>query len=93
MPQGKTKLNIKAFRNLRVLRPLKSLNAIPSMRRLVSTLLSSMPELLNVVIFLSFIFLLFGILGTQLFNGLMYNKCRLTERPVNDTYWPVVPDL
>jgi voltage-dependent calcium channel L type alpha-1D len=38
-PANSMKINIKAFRNLRVLRPLKSLNAVPSMKRLVSTLI------------------------------------------------------
>jgi hypothetical protein len=60
---GNKRINLKALRNLRVLRPLKSINAIPSMRRLVGTLINSMPELANVAIFLSFIFTLFGILG------------------------------
>jgi hypothetical protein len=63
------------------------------MRKLVSTLLGSMPKLLNVSIFLFFIYLLFGIIGVQLFNGLMYNKCRLTPKPVNDIYWPIVPNI
>ena len=37
------KINLKALRNMRVLRPLKTINAIPSMRRLVATLISSIP--------------------------------------------------
>ena len=56
-------LNIKALRVVRVIRPLKSINAIPSMRQLVSALISSLPELGNVSIFLGFVFILFGILG------------------------------
>jgi len=39
----KTKVNLRALRNLRVLRPLKSINAIPTMRKLVATLVNSMP--------------------------------------------------
>ena len=77
---------------LRVLRPLRSINAIPSMRRLVSTLIQSLPELGNATIFLAFIIILFGILGLQQFNGVIYYKCRLTEQPVNSTYWPKSPD-
>ena len=59
-----TKFSLKALRNLRVLRPLKTINQIPSMKRLVSTLLRSLPDLVNVTIFLFFIFTLFGILGS-----------------------------
>lgn len=58
------------------------------MRRLVATLLSSLPELFNATIFLSFIIVLFGILGVQQFAGVTYYRCRLTPVPVNSTYWP-----
>ena len=60
-----TSFNLKSLRILRTLRPLKSINAIPSMRRLVSALIGSLPDLANVTIFLSFIIILFGILGLQ----------------------------
>ena len=56
-------VKLKALRNLRVLRPLRSLNSIPGMKRLVSTLISSLYDLLNVGIFVGFLFILFGILG------------------------------
>ncbi len=56
---------IKSLRVLRVLRPLKSNNAFPSMRKQISSLLGSLPSLMNAVLFQFFIFLLFGILGVQ----------------------------
>jgi hypothetical protein len=52
-------------------------------------LILSLPDLFNVGVFLGFMFLLFGILGLQLFMGQAYNRCRLTEMPVNSTYWPL----
>jgi len=72
---------ITALRALRVLRPLRSINAYPSMKRLIGTLLSSLPRLANVVVFILFIFFLFGILGVKLFQGVLYQRCRLTEEP------------
>ena len=57
---------------LRVLRPLKSINAFPKMRRLIGALLSSLPNLGNAVFFMLFIFLLFGIFGVQQFGGAVY---------------------
>ena len=42
---------------------------------------------MNAVLFLLFIFLLFGILGVQQFGGTMYKRCRFTEEPV-DGQWP-----
>ncbi|CDW81684.1 voltage-gated ion channel superfamily [Stylonychia lemnae] len=86
-----TSVNLKSLRTLRVLRPLKSINAIPSMRRLVSTLFQSLPELGNATIFLSFMIILFGILGLQQFSGIIYYKCRLTAVPINENYWPKSP--
>ena len=37
----------------------------------------------NVVIFLSFFFVLFGILGVSIFKGELHDRCRLTEFPVS----------
>ena len=66
--------SLTSLRVLRVLRPLRSINAIPSMRMLVSTLFISIPELGSVVIFLSFVFLLFGILGINQYTGVTYSS-------------------
>ena len=78
---GGSDTGITALRALRVLRPLRSINAYPSMKRLIGTLLSSLPRLANVVVFILFIFFLFGILGVKLFQGVLYQRCRLTEEP------------
>ena len=84
---GGMSVNFKALRVVRVIRPLKSINAMPSMRQLVSALISSLPELGNVTIFLGFVFILFGILGLQQFNGIVYSRCRMTEKPLEDGTW------
>ena len=84
--------NMKALRTLRVLRPLKSVKVIPSMKRHITSLLASISPLVNVVAFLGFIFILFGILGVQNFAYSLYNKCRLTEEPQfdgSDKVWPI----
>jgi Ion transport protein len=82
-------LNLKPLRILRVLRPLRSIKAIPSMRSLVGTLLVSIPELLNAGFFILFLIILFSIFGLQQFEGLLHYRCRLTEKPVNSTFWPI----
>lgn len=69
---------VRALRTLRVLRPLRSIKAFPKMRKLVSSLVGSMKKLLNAVVFMLFIFMLFGILGIQQFQGTMYHRCRLS---------------
>ncbi len=58
-------LNFKAFRILRVMRPLRSLKASPSIRRQVTILLKSLPELGNSAAFMIFLTILFAIMGLQ----------------------------
>lgn len=57
--------SLKALRTLRVLRPLRSLNAIPKLKELVTDLLKALPNLGVALNFMSFIYLIFAILGTQ----------------------------
>lgn len=81
-------LNLKAIRAMRVLRPMRSLSTIPGLRKLVSALFYSLPEFINIFMFLIFIYVLFSILGLIAFEGNLYYRCRLTEKPINATYWP-----
>ena len=55
--------SFKFLRSLRVLRPLRSVKRVPSMRRLVSIMLRSLPELGNTLVFMLFFFIVFGIIG------------------------------
>ncbi|KAA0147079.1 hypothetical protein FNF31_07654 [Cafeteria roenbergensis] len=74
--------NVSAIRAIRVLRPLRALVIVPGMRLLVLSLLRSVPALLEVLLLLLFAFAIFGILGIQLWSGLLHARCRLTEGPV-----------
>ncbi|TMW68721.1 hypothetical protein Poli38472_006189 [Pythium oligandrum] len=74
--------NVSVLRTFRVLRPLRSLNAVAGMKKLVSALLKSIPELLTVVAFLIFLFFLYGVIGVQLWSGVLHPRCRLTPYPV-----------
>lgn len=60
------------------------------MKKIVKVLLISLPNLGTVVIFLAFAILIFAILGLHWFNGDLYYRCRLTEKPINATYWPIL---
>ena len=80
--------SFKMLRALRVFRPLRTVKRVPSMRRLVSIMLRSIPELGNTIAFMLFFFVVFGIVGIQTFNGAYYQRCRLTEAPINGT-WPI----
>lgn len=53
------------------------------MKKLVSTLLSSVAQLGGVLILAIFFFTIFAILGVSLWSGKIYYRCRLSEFPVN----------
>lgn len=78
-------INLTAIRTVRVLRPLRAVNRIPSMRILgesflfteyrillaVNLLLDTLPMLGNVLLLCFFVFFIFGIVGVQLWAGLL----------------------
>uniref|UniRef100_A0A914C966 Voltage-dependent T-type calcium channel subunit alpha n=1 Tax=Acrobeloides nanus TaxID=290746 RepID=A0A914C966_9BILA len=68
-------INLTAIRTIRVLRPLRAVNRIPSMRILVNLLLDTLPMLGNVLLLCFFVFFIFGIVGVQLWAGLLRNRC------------------
>uniref|UniRef100_A0AAZ3S6B1 Voltage-dependent T-type calcium channel subunit alpha n=1 Tax=Oncorhynchus tshawytscha TaxID=74940 RepID=A0AAZ3S6B1_ONCTS len=72
-------INLSAIRTVRVLRPLKAINRVPSMRILVNLLLDTLPMLGNVLLLCFFVFFIFGIIGVQLWAGLLRNRCYLEE--------------
>ena len=79
--------NLTVLRAVRVLRALRMVNRVPSLKKIVKTLIGAFPELANVVaLFCMFIFL-FGILGVNLFEGKLHFRC--TEPgatgPIDDT--------
>ncbi|OQR96937.1 Voltage-gated Ion Channel (VIC) Superfamily [Achlya hypogyna] len=70
------------LRILRVLRPLRTLHSFPGLKVLVNGVLSSLPALIDVGILLGFSYLVFAILGMEIWAGAYHNRCRLTEFPV-----------
>ncbi|CAB1433849.1 unnamed protein product [Pleuronectes platessa] len=81
-------INLSAIRTVRVLRPLKAINRVPrkspsvekkktlaGMRILVNLLLDTLPMLGNVLLLCFFVFFIFGIIGVQLWAGLLRNRC------------------
>ena len=63
---------------------LKTLNNVPGLKRLVKAVLDAMPRIISVFYILAFIFLLFGICGTQMFKGDMRQRC--FPKNVQDEY-------
>ena len=83
-------LNISGLRSLRVLRPLRSITAYPSMKKLIQSMINAIPSLFGVVVFMGFILMNFAILANSQFAGAYYSRCRLTPEAVGDE-WPYDP--
>ncbi|XP_031551384.1 voltage-dependent T-type calcium channel subunit alpha-1G-like isoform X2 [Actinia tenebrosa] len=72
------------IRAFRVLRPLRAINKVPNIRILVTLLLDTLPMLGNVLLLTFFIFFVFGIIGVQLWQGKLRNRC-FADLPENST--------
>uniref|UniRef100_A0A3Q2YIP7 Voltage-dependent T-type calcium channel subunit alpha n=1 Tax=Hippocampus comes TaxID=109280 RepID=A0A3Q2YIP7_HIPCM len=81
-------VSFSAVRTVRVLRPLRAINRVPSMRILVTLLLDTLPMLGNVLLLCFFVFFIFGIVGVQLWAGLLRNRCF-----VEDNFSPLSVEL
>ncbi|XP_065163665.1 voltage-dependent T-type calcium channel subunit alpha-1H isoform X3 [Atheta coriaria] len=64
---------LRVFRLLRSLRPLRVINRAPGLKLVVQTLLSSLRPIGNIVLICCTFFIIFGILGVQLFKGSFYS--------------------
>ena len=67
--------NYSAVRSVRALRPLRTVQRLPGMRRQVSTLILALPKLRDVAFLSAFIMVIFGVLGVQLFQGTLLYRC------------------
>uniref|UniRef100_A0A8C9YKG1 Calcium voltage-gated channel subunit alpha1 Ia n=1 Tax=Sander lucioperca TaxID=283035 RepID=A0A8C9YKG1_SANLU len=81
-------INLSAIRTVRVLRPLKAINRVPSMRILVNLLLDTLPMLGNVLLLCFFVFFIFGIIGVQLWAGLLRNRLTAENSTVTFLHGP-----
>jgi voltage-dependent calcium channel T type alpha-1I len=64
-----------ALRAFRALRPLRAVNKFPQLKVLVKLLLDTIPMLASVGLLCFIIFFVYGILATQLWMGLMHQRC------------------
>ncbi|OUC49924.1 transporter, cation channel family protein [Trichinella nativa] len=64
---------VRVLRLLRALRPLRVINRAPGVKLVVQTLISSLQPIGNIVLICCTFFIIFGILGVQLFKGKMWH--------------------
>ena len=69
--------NYSVLRAFRALRPLRALKRVPGMPLLVQWILSVLPKMGNVLGLGGFVFLVFGIVGMELFKGTLHYRCAL----------------
>ena len=67
--------NMSAIRSVRALRPLRALKRVPGMPVLVGSILQAIPALGNVAGLSAFTFIVFGIVGMNLFRGILHYRC------------------
>ena len=69
MSDGQSVGFVKILRLLRVLRPLRMISRNPDLKLMVSALMESIGHILNVLIVIGIIYMIFAILGVNLFAG------------------------
>ncbi|XP_076464769.1 sodium channel protein para-like [Babylonia areolata] len=81
--------SIKSLRTLRALRPLRAVSRWEGMRVVVNALIKAIPSICNVMLVCVVFWLIFGIMGVQLFSGQFYacyypeNNTRVSVNIVN----------
>ena len=78
--------NLYVFRCLKFIGIMKDMTYLSGLSKLVNSIIISLPTLGRVFLFLIFVILIFAILGIQLFNGIIYNRCREYPIKINDDY-------
>uniref|UniRef100_A0A670J131 Sodium channel protein n=1 Tax=Podarcis muralis TaxID=64176 RepID=A0A670J131_PODMU len=78
---------IKSLRTLRALRPLRALSRFEGMRVVVNALVGAIPSIMNVLLVCLIFWLIFSIMGVNLFSG-KFGKCinnTIGDDPMNQT--------
>ena len=67
--------NLTVIRTARMLKPLRTISRLPTLKIIVSTLVRSMQDILDVFTICFFVFLVFGVLCHDLFGGVLAQQC------------------
>ncbi|KAL4656619.1 sodium channel protein type 2 subunit alpha-like isoform X2 [Arapaima gigas] len=76
---------IKSLRTLRALRPLRALSRFEGMRVVVNALLGAIPSIMNVLLVCLIFWLIFSIMGVNLFAGKFYHCVNTTTEEMFST--------
>ena len=67
--------NMNSLRALRAFRALRAMKIIPGLKLIIDSMLDVIPKLGNVTALFIFIFVVFGTIGMELFEGLLHYRC------------------
>lgn len=67
--------SLSSIRLVRALRPLRTIRNFPELRRMVEAFLRAGPALSTVTALTAFFFLVFGIVGVELYKGSLHTRC------------------
>lgn len=67
--------SVNSLRAIRVLRPLKTITKVKALKMIVSTLFYSFSLVMDSLYILLFVIIVFSIAGSQLFGGVLKNRC------------------
>ena len=63
------------LRLIRVFRPLRAIAYFAHLRSIVDTMAAACAAVVNIILFMSALYLVFGVGGTQLFDGVFHQRC------------------
>jgi hypothetical protein len=66
---------LKSLRAVRVIRPLKLVNGVPSLQVVLNAILRAMIPLLHIALLVIFVIIIYAIIGLELFCGIMHARC------------------
>ena len=70
------------LRLVRALRPLRAIRKFPELRRTVEAFLRAVPALSTVAALTVFFFLVFGVVGVEMFEGEFHHRCAAEASPI-----------
>ncbi|KAG4066428.1 hypothetical protein HA402_007064 [Bradysia odoriphaga] len=74
------KMNFKALKSIRVLRPLKLISGVPSLQVVMSSILKAMAPLLQIGLLILFAIVIFAIIGLEFYCGVLHKTCYNLEK-------------
>ncbi len=76
-PDKNMSLDLKSLRAVRVIRPLKLVNGVPSLQVVLNSILRAMIPLLHIALLVIFVIIIYAIIGLELFCGIMHSRCEI----------------